>query len=643
MAEIRWDDNLNDKAKEIAQTDASPFRIIAGPGTGKTYILIRKIARLLQEGKNPKKILVCTFTRTAANDLKNELECLGISGSKEVVATTIHSLCFSLLSNKEVLSITGRVPRPLMKFEERFLLQDLKCGENGGIEDCKLQLKAFSAAWARLQSEEPGWPLNDEDKKFQNSLLSWLSYNKAISIGELIPIAYRYIKNNPISVQNYLFEHVLIDEYQDLNRAEQLLLEALAVNGKLTIIGDENQSIYSFKHAHPEGISEFKKQHKETVDGELLECRRCPKTIVSIANSLISNNENRKNTELSSLPKSIDGEIKICQWSSMEEETKGITEYIRLNIEKGSFKAGRILILSPRREFGYAIRDSLNSVGIKAHSFFNEEDLECNPKLKDKCDSTRAFSLLTLLSNKMDRVSLRCWCGYGHSSLNDKSWTKLVEYCKDNNIEPIVCLEKAKKIEIKEKWMEKLLPYYNDLEEKLSKINEMKGQNLLNALFPKGSEWANNFRLYANVLGATDYDAKKLLEILRTSIIQPELPTSVDFVRVMSLHKSKGLTADLVIVVGCMEGLIPYIDKKRSETEKKLLLEEQRRLFYVAITRTKKTLVLSSISELPKKMGCHMRIPGNPRGNIFYTQMSSFIDELGKDKPDVCRGENMLI
>jgi superfamily I DNA/RNA helicase len=106
--------------------------------------------RLLEEGLNPRRLLVCTFTRTAARDIQNEMGQLGVTGADEVRAGTMHAFCFSLLSRAEVLEATGRVPRPLLKFEERFLLEDLRGTNSEGIRNLTKRLNALAAAWARL-------------------------------------------------------------------------------------------------------------------------------------------------------------------------------------------------------------------------------------------------------------------------------------------------------------------------------------------------------------------------------------------------------------------------------------------------------------------------------------------------------------
>ena len=153
----RWDEGLTGPARNIAGCTHSPIRVLAGPGTGKTFAMMRRVARLLEDGVHPKEFFICTFTRTAASDLRKEVLALGDEGVDFLRAGTLHSYCFELLARSEVLTLTGRVPRPLLTFEERFMLEDVCGGLVGGVRECEKRLKAFNAAWARLQTDEPGW------------------------------------------------------------------------------------------------------------------------------------------------------------------------------------------------------------------------------------------------------------------------------------------------------------------------------------------------------------------------------------------------------------------------------------------------------------------------------------------------------
>lgn len=340
---MRWDRGLEGPFLAIASTNEDPLRVVAGPGTGKTFALMRRVTRLLEEGASPRRMLVCTFTRTAAGDLAREVSQLGVPGAEEIWAGTLHAYCFRMLSRAEVLESTGRVPRPLLDFEERFMLEDLAREGVGGIRACRKHLKAFNAAWARLQSDEPGWPSDPADRRFNQALLSWVRFHQCMLVGELVPEAIHYLRGNPAWPDRQAFDHVLVDEYQDLNRAEQETLDLLAGRGTLTIVGDEDQSIYSFKFAHPEGIVLFPDTHPGTHDEDLLECRRCPQLVVELADSLIANNITRSPRVLTCRPGNPEGEIHVVQWTTMEEEAQGLAQFIHERIHSGDVAPGSVL------------------------------------------------------------------------------------------------------------------------------------------------------------------------------------------------------------------------------------------------------------------------------------------------------------
>ncbi len=639
----KWSEGLVNPALGIAQTTDSPLLVLAGPGTGKTFTMMRRVARLLEEGTEPRRILVCTFTRTAATDLENSLNVLGVEGGSEVRASTIHSFCFGLLSRSAVMEITGRVPRPLLQFEERLLINDLCGGGFGGVRDCGRRLKAFDAAWARLQSDDPGWPQNPIDRAFHQQLMSWLRFYGAMLIGELVPEALSFLRNNPAARVELGLEHVLVDEYQDLNRADQVLIDQISDGAGLTVIGDENQSIYSFRYAHPEGITEFENYHPETHDEQLIDCRRSPRLVVEIANALIANNQNRANRPIRPFPENPDGEVYAVQWRSMAEESRGLAEYIRQRIAAGHVRPGQVLVLAPRRQFGYSIRDELNNAGVPALSFFNEEALDGNPLDINGSRAQQAFSLLTLLAKPNDYVAFRCWCGFGGNNLNRAGFSRIREHCENNNESLQDVLKQLVEGGVNIPHTGNVIERYGELQQRLGELNGLNGLALVNALFPEGEDWVIPIRTIVGQINDDVFGAEELYDHLLSGITQPELPTDVDYVRVMSLHKSKGLTADLVVVAGCIEGLIPTIDSNLSHAEQNRAMEEQRRLFYVAITRTRRILVLSSVISLPRNVAHKMRAIVR-RGNATHaaTITSRFINELGQTCPAAILGQTLI-
>lgn len=642
---MRWDDDLEGAALRIASADATPLRVVAGPGTGKTFSLMRRIARLLQNGAAPESLFVSTFTRTAAQDLEKSLLELGVEGATAVRAGTVHSYCFSVLACEEVLEATGRYPRPLLVMEERFLLEDLKGPLFGNLRDCRRLLQAFNAAWARLQNEEPGWPHDEIDRRIEAALDSWLRFHRGMLIGELVPVTLKYLQDNPAAPVRNVFQHVIVDEYQDLNRSEQVLLDIISEDGQFTLVGDEDQSIYSFKHAHPAGIATYPDSHSGTADESLEECRRCPRRVVVMANHLIGYNQNRQPRRLNPRSENPEGEVHVVQWTTIQDEAIGLARFIHQRVATGEVEPGKILVLAPRRQFGYAIRDALNATGTPAHSFFQEEALDGDPKKLGKSKSQQVYTLLNILADPDDRVALRCWCGFGSPSLRCNAWRTLRSHCEVTGQSPREALEAIAEGELALPRCGELVKRFQLLQQEVARLDGLTGTALIDALLPEDEDWTELLRAAAEDLAESDEElqAVKLRDGLRSAISQPELPVDVDYVRVMSLHKSKGLTADLVVVAGCIEGLIPTLEDDLTPTEQAEKLEEQRRLFYVAVTRTRRSLVLSSVTRLPRKLAYRMgaRV-GRGLSASAKTTTTRFLRELGPTRPRPIAGLALL-
>ncbi len=536
-----------------------------------------------------------------------------------------------------------RVPRPLLDYEKRFLLEDLKFKNLGGIRDLEKRLLAFAAAWARDQEDDAGEPKSSLDQLFEDRLKDWLMFHRAMLVEELVPVTLGYLRNNPEGGERSAYSHVLVDEYQDLNVSEQEFINLISTNAKLTIIGDENQSIYSFRHAHPEGITDFGVKHPSTTDVTLDICWRCPKNIVELANSLISHNEQKTNRELRAHPSNELANINIVQWPTMEQEAKGIAAIAKELVQQELVEPGRILILAPRKQFGYAVRDALRSIETPAHSFFKEQELEGNPKKLPESQVQQAFTLLTLAANPEDHVALRCWCGFGSQDLRAGAWSRIRDLCTEKGVTLPQLVTQVQNGKTTVPYGSQVTKRLVELSALLEELLPLQGQALFDRLFPEDDPEFEQIRDVMSEVFDAEEDARSILDQLRQNITQPELPTDVKYVRVMSLHKSKGLTADLVFVMGCVNGLIPKYPENVSARDSQRDLEEQRRLFYVAITRARKYLVISSARMLPIEMAFKMRLTFQQSRNGFAgTIASEFLNEFGPTRPTPITGSELL-
>ena len=634
---MSWNTGLAGSALNVAQTDEKRLRVVAGPGTGKSFALMRRVARLLEEGQEPSRVLAVTFTRNAAASLVQDLSEIGVTGCEKVNARTLHSFCFSLLNREEVFTYLNRTPRPVitfpkagsLQFEASTMLSDLIQEEKkfGGKRDCTKRIRAFEAAWARLQSQQPGWPQDSMDQLFEQHLIAWLRFHNAMLIGELVPEALRYLRNNPMSNALIAFDHVIVDEYQDLNRAEQEVVDLLAGNDASAIVGDPDQSIYSFRHANPEGIDDFSNRHSTTYDEHLTECRRCPTRVVTLADHLIGHNYLPGTpSRLRAMPSNNQGEVHIVQWRNPDEEIQGISDYVDHLLSVPLYDPKDILILTPRRPLAYRIRDAISGNGRPVHSFYQEEALENEA-------AQRALALLTLLNDPDDRVALRWWLGHRSQNGRSGAYRRLRQHCEDTGSSPEESLESVIRGDLKLPGITSLLKPFNDLKKITERLSKLTLTDLVEQLLPDANEGCAILRDVAVRGVENSKTLGELFDHITTYITQPEVPEG-DFVRIMSPQKSKGLTSKVVIVTSCVEGLLPLVDTSLSVQEQEESVREQRRLFYVAITRCTDILVISSITGIEYGPAKAMGIQVNPGfGRFGRTITSRFINELGPTAP----------
>lgn len=619
----------------FAASPAVCLRALAGPGTGKTFALIRRLARLLDDGVAPRRILVVTFARTAARDLVAAVARLGEAAAEELVPRTLHSYCFSVLGRERVLQATGRVPRIALEFERSLLLADLE-GPLVSLTDRRKLVLAFESAWARLQSEDPGQPVAGLDQAFQDALLRSLRWHRAMLVGEVVPVALSYLRNNPHADELTAFDHVLVDEYQDLNRAEQVVLDLLSDNGSLAIIGDDDQSIYSFKSANPEGIREFAEDHPGTRDVEFLICRRCPHRVVDMAQTLIQRNPGRVRGPLAARRVNPQGEIHHVQWRSPADEADGLARFVVANIEEG-IDAGKCLILANVRQIGYGIRDAIRIAGVECNSFFREEAVGSET-------AQEAITLLTLLARPDDRLALRTWLAIGSSTQRRPAYQRLLAAARVDHVDVWEILRRLDAGETKIPYTSGAVDRWRELRDNLAALEPLREnpEAVVDEILPEGDAELALLRETA-IPALEDADGiGDLAGAVRYGVSQREVPLEAAEVRVMSMHASKGLTADLVVLAGLVDGVIPRVDARLSEDEQQAQLEEQRRLFFVAMTRTTNILVFSSYSQLEAATAHRLqaRVGRWVGGGSFRTFASSFLGELGDQSPDAIRGEN---
>ena len=653
---MAWDDGIEkgSSAYNLAASDNRTIRAVAGPGSGKSFAIKKRILRLLESGVTPEKILAITFTRTAAHDLKTEISSLGIEGANEVHSRTLHSHALRILMSEGVLEQTGRNPRMIIEHEQKPIFRDLDRSEFGDVRNKEKLLSGYLAAWARLQQDDPGFEQTQIERDFKNDLISWLNYHCGILVGEVIPIVIEYLRNNPAVSFIGEYDYILVDEFQDLNKSEQEFIRLIRGNSNIVIVGDDDQSIYGFKYAHPQGIQQIELLFGDYDDVPFDLCRRCPTLVTRMASELISKNSNRTLGVLKHFEENPKGIVNIVQWTDLNAELMGIADFIAAEIENGFIKPADVLILTPRRKIGYRLRDLLSIRKVPIKSYFRESVIESE-------EVRRAFSLMNLLANSEDQVSLRFLLGNNSSDYRKDQYKILKEKARENQLSIKEVLNLVLLGVIPQTGIRAITTSYRSLMNDLPNLREClleDPENGFRKYFVLNEDIEEDFfeldqvyRKAVNEIGTEDlldtnnFDnwIKKVMKSVLETIALPDSPEEIDHTRIMSLHSSKGLSAKLVVLVSMIDPLIPYIPRIALAEDRERIIQEARRLFYVAITRCKSSddydgrLVISSFLSIAGPEALQMGMIANP-SRMLRTSTTRFVSDFGNISPAPIRG-----
>lgn len=656
---MAWNDGIEEgsPAYNLAASEATTIRAVAGPGSGKSFAIKKRILRLLENKVSPNKILAITFTRTAAQDLKSEISSLGVKGAEDVHSRTVHSHALRILMNEGVLEQTNRYPRMVIDHEQQPILRDIDREEFGGVREKKKLLDGYLAGWARLQQDEAGFVQTELDENFKTDLINWFDFHSGILVGEVIPIVIDYLRNNPATEHIEQYDYILVDEFQDLNKSEQEFIRLIRGNSNLVIVGDDDQSIYGFKFAHPQGIQQVETLFGKYDDVPFDVCRRCPTLVTSMASELISKNPNRTLGDLNAFDKNPEGEVNIVQWTDWDSEIIGITDFVSNELGKCAIQPQDILILTPRRKIGYRLKNRLLNKGIPVKSYFRESIIE-------RASVQRAFSLMNFIANPEDKVSLRFLLGFDSADFRKNQYARIKHLATDNNKSVKEILDLILLGELPETHLKSIITTYRKILEDVPALRKTiitDPENALSNFFVRTDEDEDDFyeldQVYRSVveeIGTEKLEKienfqdwlKEIMDLLLTTIALPTTPEDIDHVRIMSLHSSKGLSAKLVILTSMIDTLIPFLPNTTDSDIIAKANQEARRLFYVAITRCKASsdydgrLIISSFLSIPGIEGARMGIRANPKATL-RTRTTRFVSDFGTVSPKPIRGTEL--
>ena len=602
-------DNLNKAQKEAVLHLDGPLLIVAGAGSGKTKVLTSRIAHIIKEKKAfPNQILSVTFTNKAAKEMQNRVsKILGSAAIGLSWLGTFHSICAKLLRKHASAANLNSNFTIIDTDDQTRLIKNICKAENIDIKQLAPRfILAIIDRWKNKGYYPSEVIINKKDIYEKTILPLYKIYQQKLTdlnscdFGDLILHTVKILENYPDIRQIYSnnFKYILVDEYQDTNFIQSKWLSLLSEKSKnLCCVGDDDQSIYSWRGAEIKNFLEFDQVYKNTKIIRLEQNYRSSQNILSVASNLIANNENRVGKTLTTTMEEGDL-VKLNCFKNGKDEAIGISDEIEKKLKKKySFNNMAILVraIFQTREF----EERFLKIGMPYRILGGTKFYE-RSEIKD------CVAYLRLIHQERDDLAFERIVNNPKRSIGDTTLKTVHEYAKENSLS----LEKAsiKMIEqnlIKPKtkiglgfFLNSLSKWRNDL--LIKKISHIKLLQIVldesgySAMLKNKKDIDNENRL-ENIKELLS--AMKEFDNLESFLEHVSLATSVDQewdgekVNMMTMHAAKGLEFDVVFLPGWEEGLFPH--QKSIEEKGQNGLEEERRLAYVGITRAKKKAIIS--------------------------------------------------
>ena len=638
-------ENLNREQKEAVQTTAGPLLILAGAGSGKTKVLTSRIAYLIQNGVRPRNILAVTFTNKAAKEMKERLgNILGESTVKYMWVGTFHGICGRILrENIDRYSFqSGK------KLDKNFTIYDdndtsavikqavKKLNLDDKIYQPKLVKSIISNAKNKMQDaytfatfarDFKSQKIASIFEEYENTL----NNNNAIDFDDMLMLTVKLLEQNPEVRQEYYdrFRHILVDEYQDTNLAQYKLVNMLYTNAQaeippersLCVVGDVDQSIYSWRGADYTIIMNFQKDFKNTKLIKLEQNYRSTANILNVANAIIENNTERVDKVLYSNK----GEGELIDYFEAQDESDE-ANFIASKIKQDSGgNYNQYAILYRTNSQSRALEEACMAAGIPYRIYGGL-------KFYDRKEIKDIIAYLKLIYNPDDSQSFRRIVNVPKRSIGDTTVKRLQEFADKEDISLFVAAQRIQEDnEIPPRTRSKITDFVNlitkfkeavknyNLREFVTLVIEKSGYlaelQLQNT--PESEADIENLQEFVNV--AEEFVPEDDNNILGEFLTQISLVSDIDNmdniannVTLMTLHAAKGLEFPVVFLAGMDEGVFPHQRTFNVPSE----MEEERRLMYVGVTRAEEKLYLTSAKR--RQMW----------GEFKYYNPSRFIEEI---------------
>mgnify|MGYP001024348457 CR=1 FL=1 len=627
---IDFKKELNSEQWKAVQTINGPILILAGAGSGKTRVITYRIAYLISMGIRPENILAVTFTNKAADEMKQRVCYLLNDENPEVWIRTYHSTCARIL-RKESEKIN--IQQNFAIYDESDQLALIKeCISELNLDTRELKpdfvLHCINRAKENLISPDEYYVSSNI---FSNTIKiiykiynQRLRQNNALDFDDLILKTVELFENFPEVLERYQekFKYIMVDEYQDTNRAQYVLTNLLASKHRnICVVGDDDQSIYSWRGAEIRNILDFENDYPETTVIKLEQNYRSTKIILKAASEVVKNNTQRKKkvlwceNEMGDPIEYFDAEddkqeAEFIARKILEEHYQGvefneIAVFYRLNYQSRIFEE-----CFAQYKIPYEVIGAL--------------------KFYERAEIKNLLAYLRVINNPSDSVSLKRIINLPARNIGKDTIDKIVGFQKENNLTFFESLKRISEINgLNKKSIESVKKFIKMLEKFIEMSKKLNLYDLalriahesgyLEHLRRKETEEEINRRKNVEelLLSINDFVKNNPSATIQDYLEGVSLKSDIDDwsnekVSLMTLHNAKGLEFGIVFITGVEDGIIPHY-KAREEGR----YEEERRLLYVGITRAKKKLYITTADKRR-----------NYQGNSFYTKKSPFLREI---------------
>lgn len=649
-------DELNDVQRQAVTTLEGPVLVVAGPGSGKTRVLTYRIAHLLNSGVAPWNILALTFTNKAAREMTARIEKVTQTGIRDVWAGTFHSIFARIL----------RVEAPALGFPSSFTIYDTDDSKsllNELIKEMGLDKTHYKvgALYGRISSAKsnlitPAMYEKDQDLREQDRMsrrpklyevyrryVERCAIAGAMDFDDLLLKLYELFRKHPEILKKYRerFKYVLVDEFQDTNHLQYMIVKQLTLyqgsSQNVCIVGDDAQSIYSFRGATITNILEFENDFPDVKVFKLEQNYRSTDHIVSAANKVIANN--RKQIQKTIWTDSGEGEkIKLIKAVSDTEEGRQVADLILEQKNRHHLSNREIAILYRTNAQSRGFEEHLRRSNI-SYKVFGGLSFYQRKEVKD------LLAYLRLAINPRDNEAFKRVVNFPKRGIGNTTITQLLTHAAENGMCAMEAIDSAplssraskllkdfkmtmatfaKKASTDDAYGAATYMYFHSgLQKLINSDITMEGINRKEnvvALLDGIKEFVDE-----DQVEESESDDRSLGSYIQNIALLTDFDTEeneMDYVTLMSVHSAKGLEFKSIFVVGLEENLFPSFMSMSSRDQ----LDEERRLFYVAITRAERFLTLSFANSRYQY------------GQIRYNDPSRFLDEIPEEHFDMSRG-----